>query len=389
MLVRNPPESKFGLRQSQPFSPASIARNVPPTRKPSVCDTQYESIAGALVTTVLMVSEQQLIERIYRAFPSRGGTGLRVGLGDDAAVIRPRGPDEWVITTDAFMENVHFLSQLHPPDAVGYKALARATSDLAAMGARPRYFFLNLALPPGRAGKWLLKFLQGMARAAEKFGLTLAGGDTTRYPEVAINLTVLGQIACGRAVPRSGAQPKDVICASGILGAAELGLQAALRRARGKMHPASTLRRHLWPEPRLALGQWLARRRMATAMIDLSDGLSTDLGHVCEASRVGAQLWLEKIPKPEIPASLRNLKLDPLELALHGGDDYELLFTVPPRLAKHLPAVFHGLPITAIGEIVLKKEVRLISASGSSRILPQGGWDPFRRRVSRKPGGRK
>ena len=148
-------------------------------------------------TTVLMVSEDQLVERVSRKFPSRAG-GLRVGMGDDAAVLRPRGQSELVLTTDAFLENVHFLRSVHPPNAVGYKALARATSDIAARGARPRYFLLGFALPAACTEKWLDDFLDGMARAACRFGLTLAGGDTTKYPSIAINLTVVGEIDPGR-----------------------------------------------------------------------------------------------------------------------------------------------------------------------------------------------
>jgi thiamine-monophosphate kinase len=327
-----------------------------------------------------MFSERQLIERAWRILPTRGGTDLRVGIGDDAAVIRPRGGADWVFTTDGFLENAHFLACFHPPDAVGYKALARATSDLAAMGATPRYFLLSLALPEARTGVWLDKFLLGMARAARRFGLDLVGGDTTRYLNVAINLTVLGQIARGRAVLRSGARPEDLLCVSGTLGEAELGLRILLRGLHKQKQSYNMLRRHFLPEPRLALGQWLARNRLATAMIDLSDGLSTDLGHLCEASGVGAQVWSEKIPKPRIPASLWKLKVDPLALALHGGDDYELLFTVPPRAARRLPAAFRGLPITVIGKVTRKRETRLIHPAGRSRFLPPRGWDPFRRR---------
>jgi thiamine-monophosphate kinase len=327
-----------------------------------------------------MASERQLIERVWRALPSQGGADLRVGVGDDAAVIRPRGGADWVVTTDGFLENVHFLPRFHPPGAVGYKALARATSDLAAMGARPRYFLLSLALPEARTGRWLDRFLHGMASAARRFGLVLAGGDTTRYSHVAINLTVLGQIASGRAVLRSGARPGDQLCVSGTLGEAELGLQVLLRGLGRQKQSKSLLRRHFQPEPRLALGEWLARNRIATAMIDLSDGLSTDLAHLCEASGVGARVWSEKIPKPVIPASFRRLKVDPLALALHGGDDYELLFTVPPRLARRLPPSFQSLPISVIGEITSKRETRLINPAGGSKFLRAGGWDPFRRR---------
>src|SRR6266699_1619030 len=185
----------------------------------------YESIPDGFWTTVLMASERQLIERAARILPSQIGAGLRVGIGDDAAVMRPRDGFEWVLTTDAFLENVHFLRRTHPPQAVGYKALARATSDLAAMGARPRYFLLSLALPPSCTGKWFDRFLEGMSRAARRFGLVLAGGDTTRNPQAAINLTVMGEVVPGRAVLRSGGRPGNLICVSGTLGEAELGLR--------------------------------------------------------------------------------------------------------------------------------------------------------------------
>lgn len=172
-----------------------------------------------------MASERQLIERTGRKLPSRTRHGVRVGMGDDAAVIRPRGGYEWVLTTDAFLENMHFLLAVHPPEAVGYKALARATSDLAAMGARPRYFLLNLALPPSCTERWFDRFLKGMSRAARSFGLVLVGGDTTRCPLVAINLTVIGEAHPGRTILRSGARPGDFLCVSGRLGEAEMGLQ--------------------------------------------------------------------------------------------------------------------------------------------------------------------
>lgn len=160
----------------------------------------------------LMSSEDLLIERVRRRFPSVRG-GQRVGIGDDAAVLRPGASCEWAITTDAFLENVHFLREIHPPKAVGYKALARATSDIAAMGARARYFFLTLGLPEACTGTWFDGFLDGMARAARRFGLTLAGGDTTKYPAVVLSLTVMGEIGRGKAILRSGARP-ETSCAS-------------------------------------------------------------------------------------------------------------------------------------------------------------------------------
>lgn len=330
-----------------------------------------------------MASEDQLIERVRRRIPSRA-SGLLVGIGDDAAVIRHRGRSEWVLTTDAFFENVHFLQGVHPPEAIGYKALARATSDLAAMGARSRYFLLGLALPASRTGKWLDDFLDGMASAARRFGLVLAGGDTTRYPAVAINLTVLGEIDPGRAILRSGARPGDLICVSGTLGEAELGLQLVKRKLHKQERWKKLLKKQFYPEPRLALGQWLATHKRATAMIDTSDGLSTDLAHICKASRVGAQVWSETIPTAAVPKQLRKLGLDPLSMALDGGEDYELLFTVPKRLAQRLPLTVHGVSITIIGEITRDKRIVLVDPAGKVKPLPARGWDPFRKLPARK-----
>jgi len=350
-----------------------------------------------------MVSEDQLIERVRRLFLStrvkalrsvamapalarrRLGArpkdyGLRTGMGDDAAVLRPSAGADWVVTTDAFLENVHFLRKFHAPKAVGYKALARATSDIAAMGARPRYFFLTMGLPDACAQAWLDDFLDGMRRAARRFGLILAGGDTTKYPEVVISLTVVGEIDRGKAILRSGARPGDMLCVSGRLGEAELGLRLRLKKLHTQKRWTRLLKKHFYPEPRLALGEWLAARRYASSMIDTSDGLSTDLEHICKASGVGAVVWAPKIPVVRIPPELQRRGLDPLHLALNGGEDYELLFTVPKRFSGRLPRKLGGIPVTVIGEITRSKKVFLVDANGQSKPLLPRGWDPFRRR---------
>jgi thiamine-monophosphate kinase len=343
-----------------------------------------------------MVSEDQLIERVRRLFHSgpagaplvssafrRGarlnGDSLRTGIGDDAAVLRPGARTEWVVTTDAFLDNVHFLRKVHPPRAVGYKALARATSDIAAMGARARYFFLTLGLPDSCTGAWLDGFLGGMARASRRFGLILAGGDTTKYPAIVMSLTVLGEIDRGKAILRSGARPGDALCVSGRLGEAELGLRLVQRKLYERKRWIKLLKKHFYPEPRLALGEWLAARRFATSMIDTSDGFSTDLRHICQASGVGALVRSQKMPAVRIPPQLQRLRLDPLDLALNGGEDYELLFTVPKRLAARMPRDFGGVPLTVIGEITRAKEILVVDASGHSKPLRPRGWDPFRR----------
>jgi thiamine-monophosphate kinase len=331
-----------------------------------------------------MASESQLIELIRKRFLSSGikqmrKGGLRVGIGDDAAVLRSASGSEWVITTDAFLENVHFIRNIHEPFAVGYKALARATSDIAAMGARPRYFFLTLGLPESCTGEWFNGFTKGMARAAREFGLVLAGGDTTKYPEVIITLTILGESKKERAILRSGAKPGDLLCVSGRLGEAELGLRVIQQKAWNQKRWPKLVKKHFYPQPRLALGEWLASHRYASSMIDTSDGLSTDLNHVCKASGVGARVWAEKIPAVELPPELSSLKLSALNLALHGGEDYELLFTVPKKFSRRLPREIENVPVTVIGEITREKTVLLIETDGSAKPLKPLGWDPFRK----------
>jgi thiamine-monophosphate kinase len=325
-----------------------------------------------------MASEDQLIERVRRKFPSTAAS-VGTGIGDDAAVVRPAKRAEWVVTSDAFIEKVHFLRHLHPPKVVGYKALARATSDLAAMGARPLYFLLTLALPTSCTTKWLDDFLGGMALAARRFGLILVGGDTTKYSAVVTSLTVIGEIDPGRAILRSGARPGDLICVSGKLGEAELGLRLVQKGLRGGKQGKTLIKKHFYPVPRLALGQWLVAHRSATAMIDTSDGLSTDLGHICKASGVGARVWAEKIPAVSVPPVLKRIGPDSMRLALHGGEDYELVFTVPKKRARSLPRIIAGVPVTIIGEITREKGISLVDSHGRGFVLRPGGWDPFRK----------
>lgn len=331
------------------------------------------------------------MERIRKALPSRAGAGkggVQQGIGDDAAVIRPRAGRELVISTDQFIEGAHFLVRRHPADSVGYKALARAASDLAAMGAAPLYFFMTLALPAGRTGAWLDEFLRGMARAAREFKLILLGGDLARQRTVAVSITVVGEVFPGEFVTRSGARPGDAIFVSGTLGRAQMGLRMFLHSGSRAAESASgvpgaaadALRAHLYPQPRLALGQWLARRRLASAMIDVSDGFSTDLGHICQASRVGARVSIGRLPTTPMTALAVELGLDSFALGLHGGEDYELVFTVPARLAAKIPTRFGNLNIQRIGEITRSRKILLLSGSGRTRPLLLRGWDHFRGR---------
>jgi thiamine-monophosphate kinase len=341
-----------------------------------------------------MGREDQLIKKLAFVVPSVIGAsvspstrvGVRLGIGDDAAVILPGRKADIIVTCDAFLEGVHFLADRHPADSVGYKSLARATSDIAAMGATPRFFLLTLALSQRLSGHWLSNFLRGMRRAARELRVRLIGGDTTRSTSVSINITVVGEIAPGRAITRARARPGNVLYVTGKLGRAKLGLEIIRNCPLNEIKSVTRrenrlLRQHLYPRIPVKLGERLAKRGIATSMIDISDGLSTDLGHLCAASGVGARIWAERIPRVEIPASQSSLarkrKLDPVQMALHGGDDYELLFTVPRGLEKRLESAPEFQDITPIGEIERGKGILLVDSDGLAKPLKPEGWDPF------------
>jgi thiamine-monophosphate kinase len=357
-----------------------------------------------------MRDEAAIIELITRRLGARsrmaGRRGesawLPIGVGDDAAVINlathqtDTPARSLVLSCDSYLEGVHFLPELQTPETIGYKALARATSDLAAMGAQPRFFLMTLALPPRYAGAWLEKFALGLNRAAREFKMVLIGGDTSAYRNVAIGFTVGGSIRTNHALTRSGARPGDQVFVSGKLGAAQLAfdwLTARPRIPRAAI-PKDLLERHLRPRIRIALGQWLSGEsptgpKIATAAVDTSDGLSTDLSHLCDASGVAARIYSSQLPLVRIPTGncrrRRLPKSDAIELALHGGEDYELLFTVPSAVAKRIPNHFRGAPLTRIGEIVAHPHrggsslVQLIDATGRDQPLERSGWDSFQR----------
>jgi thiamine-monophosphate kinase len=313
--------------------------------------------------------EDDLIQKISKVAAKLrfGRNADLLGIGDDAALWTPRPGHEVILTCDWFLEGTHFLR------------------DIAAMGGTPACFLLSLALPSGFLGRWLDAFLAGLRQAAQKFSCPLVGGDTTRRSAVLINISVVGQIASRRAVLRSGARPGHALFVSGRLGEAELGLQLLRksgripsRRRHGPAH--HPLEKHLYPEPRLALGRWLAERQLVSAMMDLSDGLSTDLPRLCASSQVGARIEAARIPTPRITRRSRIRSSESLQLALHGGDDYELLFTVPAKKVAQIPRAYHGLPITRIGEITTPGSIVLIESERNGRELPfaNRGWDPFR-----------
>jgi len=346
-------------------------------------------------------TENLLLAKIERAFGAASGrkvargkissaNRLSLGIGDDAALFRPTRGCETILTCDWFLEGTHFLRGKHPPDSVGWKCLARAISDIAAMGGTPRCFLLSLAIPEAATGHWLDAFLQGLRRASRQFECALAGGDTTSRNEILINITVVGEVPKGRALRRDRTRAGDLLYVSGRLGEAERGLRL-LRRQRGMANRRDLrLQKHLYPEPRLALGAWLAEKRLASAAMDVSDGLSSDLPRLCAASGVGARIDAAKLALVALPApdrrTPRNTRLqrfhpgveEALQLALHGGDDYELLFTVPKRKAMRIPRLLGEIPLTVIGEITADRKIVVIGQNPRPTVLEPGGWDPFR-----------
>jgi thiamine-monophosphate kinase len=249
------------------------------------------------------------------------------------------------------------------------------------MGAKPRFFLLSIALPAERRGKWLDGMARGMARAARRFGLALIGGDTARSaspkPSVAMSLTVLGEVAAGLAVSRKGARPGDAIFVSGQLGGSQLGLELILRGLHCKSRWKGMLAPHFYPKLSIPLGEWLATKRLASAMMDISDGLSTDLYRLCRASRAGARICRDELPVVDVPEELRLRGFDASRFALHGGEDYGLLFTVKNQYLSRIPRIFQGQRVTRIGEIVRDNGITLI-ANGDALPLAAQGWDHFR-----------
>lgn len=296
------------------------------------------------------------------------------GIGDDCAVLRVGAGLDSLVTTDFTLEGIHFRRDWHPAESVGHRCLARGLSDIAAMGGEPIAVFLSLALPHDLTQSWVNRFIASLANVADKHGATLAGGDTAESPAgILADIVVLGTVPNNRATLRSGAKPGDRIYVSGELG----GSAAAIARLRS--HPKKKLDpraypRHFYPEPRLELGRILREKNLVSAMIDTSDGLSTDLAHICEESAVGAEVESSAIPLAHVGKPANEVDL---ELALHGGEDYELLFTAPS--SKRIPTRVAGVSITQIGKITRSGGVFLRNSIGKkSRLYPQG-WEHIRK----------
>src|SRR5579859_3785509 len=316
-----------------------------------------------------MIKERNLIRQIRRIAAASKNPAVITGIGDDCAILRVNPGFELLVTTDLCIEDVHFRRAWHPAQVVGHRCLTRGLSDIAAMGGEPLACFLSLGLPQDLPQAWANGFLRGLLTLARRHKVQLAGGEVSSAPQITADIVVTGQVPSGAAILRSGARPGDRIYVTGDLG----GSAGTLKQlSSGKSIKPTKSNPHFHPNPRLQVGNWLRKHHLATAMIDISDGISVDLRHICDESGVAAILMSNKVP---------IAKTADLALALHGGEDYELLFTASKR-AK-IPARIAGVTVTEIGEIRNRRDyssaIQILGNNGSVRPLPQRGWEHFSR----------
>ena len=332
------------------------------------------------------MNEFDFIKRIREHALRRGqSSDLHQGIGDDAAVLASNSNHEIVLSVDLLVEDIDFRRQSTPPPLLGHKALAVSLSDIAAMGAQPRWALTSLGVPEDA---WTEEFVDqlydGLFQLADRYGVKLIGGDTSRTPDkIVIDSIVLGECIKGQAVKRSGAQVGDDIFITGSLGGAAAGLRLLDRGAQLQKESIdatesraidAVMLRQLRPEPRVGWGLVLGEERLASAMIDVSDGLSSDLHHLCDESAVGAIIDSAKLPvDPSLSVLCGRRALDPLMLALHGGEDFELLFTVSEANAAKLPKKVDGIPITRIGKVEpASSGVRIAEGTRVWELAPEG-----------------
>lgn len=332
------------------------------------------------------LSERDLVRGIRKVL-SGDAPGVVVAVGDDAAVIDP-GRHQGVLTADMLVEGVHFELGATSAHDLGYKAVSVNVSDVAAMGGSPRFGLACLGLSDGIEAAWVMELYGGMREAADEHGMALVGGDTSRADRAVVSVTVYGEVPTGRAVTRSGARPGEVLVVTGSLGGSAGGLRIARDAARHHTEALSTewgralLAVHERPRARVGEGQALAAAG-ASAMIDVSDGLAIDLARLCEESGVGARVSLPDLPLGPGLVDLASMTdADPLDLALHGGEDYELLAALArsavDRARRTLVERF-GTRLTEIGEIIEGTGVVAVRGDAQEPLEPKG-WDHFARR---------
>jgi thiamine-monophosphate kinase len=331
------------------------------------------------------LGEFGLIDRIRRALPAPGRDVL-VGIGDDVAVLRSSSERVWLATCDVQVEGVHFLRDAIDPSDLGHKALAINLSDIAASGGTPRFALISLGLPKGLGVEFVDELYVGLRAEAETFGVEIVGGNiSSSRLGIFIDITLLGDAAPGDVMLRSGAHPGDQILVTGTLGDAAAGVALLLdsRLPTNADYAALARSRRNRPTPRVREGQIIGAAHTATAMIDISDGLAGDLGHICERSKTGVRLFADRLPVDKANRALaQRAHGDEWHFALHGGEDYELLFTAPAARAHALASQIlrqAGTPVTNIGEILLAGQgQQLVLPDGSVVSLQPRGWDHFK-----------
>ena len=337
------------------------------------------------------IGEFALIERLAKIVGSER-PGVLVGIGDDTAVLEGFGEALLLATVDAQVETVHFLREAIAPEQLGRRALVVNLSDIAAMGGRPVVALVSLVLPPEMEVAWLEQLYRGLREEASRWGVVVVGGNMARTSQHAvIDVCLLGRVERGELLLRSGARPGDLVLVTGTLGEAAAGL-AVLQRLELDIPARQALLTRLYtPTPRLHEAAVIAKSKQATAMIDLSDGLSSDILHICEKSNVGVRLWAERLPVSEAVREVaRRCGETALELALSGGEDFELCFTAPKAFAEALAKTVQsktGTPVTMIGEVLpLEAERTLVLPGGEEIALEAKGWEHFggNRRGQRK-----
>ncbi|MDP9380303.1 MAG: thiamine-phosphate kinase [Chloroflexota bacterium] len=331
------------------------------------------------------VGEFGLIDRLSKLLP-RSQQDLLVGVGDDVAVLRSPEGRHLLLTSDAQVEGVHFLKERTSAEEIGRKLVAVNVSDIASKGGQPRHLLVSLVLPPEIEVGWVEGLYTGIRRDAELYGLDVAGGNVASSPDrLVVDAFLMGDVAPEFLVQRSGARPGDIVCMTGCLGDAAAGLlllvNTGLEVARD--HAEVVRAALVTPTARLREGQVIAAERGATAMMDISDGLLSDLGHLSRASSVGARLWADLLPISDAARAVARLSgRDPVEWALSGGEDYELLFSAPPdRAAAVAKSVRNatGTPVTVVGEVRPTEEGVVVVREGAEFSLSAEGWDHFRR----------
>jgi len=318
------------------------------------------------------LGEKELISFIRKKF-SVSKPNLIIGIGDDAAVIKA-GRASFILTKDLLIENFHFSCDICSPYLLGRKSLSVNLSDIASVGGKPEYALLGLGLPSHLEVNWVEEFFSGMNSVLKEQRMYLIGGDISQAEKITISITVVGR---GKnIIKRGGAKPGHILCVSGTIGDAAQGLVLLKKKVKmgesKRMDPL--LRAFLDPFPQITLGRKLSSLNAASAMIDISDGLSIDLAHICQESRCGAEIYIQKIP---ISSELSYFQKNPYEMALHGGEDYQLLFSIPPENIGLISGFKKKYRITQIGRMIQRKSIYMINEQGRRKKLEPKGYQHF------------